>query len=81
MDQSQDDITPVGDSQTIPSTGATHRSDSRVTKLVPIQPQILKLPGLIYVVNGQEYFLVVKALSNTQITILFRQLLDKSDAI
>lgn len=38
IDQSQDDTTPVGDSQTISLTEATHRSDGRVTKLVPIQP-------------------------------------------
>ena len=81
IDQSQDDTTPVGDSQTISLTEATHRSDGRVTKLVPIQPWTLKLPGLIYTVDDQEYFSVAKALSNTQIVILFRQLLDKSDAI
>lgn len=81
MDQSQDDGALTGDSQTISLTGATSGSGGKVTKLVPVQPKALKLPGLIHTVDGQEHFSIAKTLLDTQIAIPFGQLLDKSDAI
>lgn len=51
MDQSQDDGTLAGDSQTVSLTGATSGSDNKVTELVPVQPKALKLPGLIHAVD------------------------------
>lgn len=81
MDQSQDDGTPAGDSQTVSLIRATSGSSNKVTELVPIQSKALKLPGLIHAVDGQEHFSITKTLLDTQIAIPFRQLLDKSDTI